>query len=345
MDQQNIHHEDVLMKMFMYSLEGEARQWYRSLPISSLSSLKDFHAIFHSYCKRIYPVELLLHDCCEQIKSLSTNDWENFSDEIHEGICQKNEAKVGFDSFQDVSCNLSGDHHEDLVAASSCEDQLFIEENFVVNHLEDHTAYSSSLPLDMYQSSPVFDEYDNDIRVLDPEVHDVEQFEQQFHEGIESIIREESELVYDSYNSELELDSDKHISISTCLGGDINKLVCNYHYAYFEETFQHDADYIEHVVSDVEINEDNLLLSNPLDILVSNIVKGFPGQEYNGQFQELSVVPVCNGMCDIRALFQEDSCFIDGAEIIDQQLGLLHRLEFYHSLHDPVAIYMESVFT
>jgi hypothetical protein len=104
---------------------------------------------------------------------------------------------------------------------------------------------------------------------LDPEVHDVEKFEQQFHEGIESIIHEESELMYDNYNSESELDSDKQISISTCLGGDINRLVCNYHYAYIEETFQRDVDYIEHVVSDVEINEENMLPSGPLDILVS----------------------------------------------------------------------------
>ena len=28
MDQQNINHEDILMKMFMYSLEGEVIQWY-----------------------------------------------------------------------------------------------------------------------------------------------------------------------------------------------------------------------------------------------------------------------------------------------------------------------------
>jgi hypothetical protein len=30
---------------------------------------------------------------CEQIKPLSTNDWEKFSDEIHEDICQENEAQ------------------------------------------------------------------------------------------------------------------------------------------------------------------------------------------------------------------------------------------------------------
>jgi hypothetical protein len=28
MHQLGIHHEDVLMKMFMYSLEGDAREWY-----------------------------------------------------------------------------------------------------------------------------------------------------------------------------------------------------------------------------------------------------------------------------------------------------------------------------
>jgi len=50
-------------------------------------------------------------------------------------------------------------------------------------------------------------------------------------------------------------------------------------------------------------------------------------------------------MCDIQALFQEDFCFIDGAKIINQQLSLLHWLEFCQSLQVPLAIYMESVFT
>ena len=40
------------------------RQWYRTLPPSSISSLKDFHDAFYLYCKRIYPVEFLFEDCC-----------------------------------------------------------------------------------------------------------------------------------------------------------------------------------------------------------------------------------------------------------------------------------------
>jgi hypothetical protein len=35
-----IHHEDVLMNMFMYSLEGDSCDWYQSLPPSSISSLE-----------------------------------------------------------------------------------------------------------------------------------------------------------------------------------------------------------------------------------------------------------------------------------------------------------------
>ena len=60
MDQLSIHHEDVLIKMFMYSLDGCVRQWYRTLPASSISPLKYFHDAFYSYCKRIYPASVFL---------------------------------------------------------------------------------------------------------------------------------------------------------------------------------------------------------------------------------------------------------------------------------------------
>jgi hypothetical protein len=40
MHQWGIHHEDVLMKMFMYSLEGDAHKWYRSFSPASISSLE-----------------------------------------------------------------------------------------------------------------------------------------------------------------------------------------------------------------------------------------------------------------------------------------------------------------
>ena len=40
MVQLNIQREDVLMKMFMYSIKQDAQEWYFSLPAASISSLK-----------------------------------------------------------------------------------------------------------------------------------------------------------------------------------------------------------------------------------------------------------------------------------------------------------------
>jgi hypothetical protein len=60
-----IHHEDVLLKMFMFSLAGDARRWYHSLPPASISSLSEFHAAFTTYCQKLYPSELIFHNCCE----------------------------------------------------------------------------------------------------------------------------------------------------------------------------------------------------------------------------------------------------------------------------------------
>ena len=54
-----IVHEDVQIKLFGYSLEGIAHDWYRSLPITSISSLADFHAAFHLFCKGIFSTDLL----------------------------------------------------------------------------------------------------------------------------------------------------------------------------------------------------------------------------------------------------------------------------------------------
>ena len=65
-DQLNSYHEDSLMKMFVYSLNGDAQRWYRSLSIASISSLQEFHAAFHKYCKRYYSSDILLEKCCEK---------------------------------------------------------------------------------------------------------------------------------------------------------------------------------------------------------------------------------------------------------------------------------------
>jgi hypothetical protein len=66
MIQLDINHEDVLMKMFVFSLEGDAREWYRSLPPSSIYSLKEFHTVFHHQCERFFAQKILLEGCYEE---------------------------------------------------------------------------------------------------------------------------------------------------------------------------------------------------------------------------------------------------------------------------------------
>jgi hypothetical protein len=90
----DISHEDVLMKMFMYSLEGDAREWYQSLPPSSISSLYGFHTTFHHHCKRYFSVDLLFEHCCEEFGSYiqqsiinssnSENERDIFVEEVEE---------------------------------------------------------------------------------------------------------------------------------------------------------------------------------------------------------------------------------------------------------------------
>lgn len=48
------------MKMFMYSLDGDAHEWFWSLLVGTISSLKEFHETFHYYFKGLYLSVLLI---------------------------------------------------------------------------------------------------------------------------------------------------------------------------------------------------------------------------------------------------------------------------------------------
>jgi hypothetical protein len=66
-----VAHEDVLIQLFYFSLEGIAHDCYRSLPIASIISLVDFHAAFHVFCKENFPAELLYPECCHEFNLLN----------------------------------------------------------------------------------------------------------------------------------------------------------------------------------------------------------------------------------------------------------------------------------
>jgi len=52
------------MKLFKWSLDEDARFWFKTIPRGSISSLKCFHIAFYQHFKRVYPPNALLEDCC-----------------------------------------------------------------------------------------------------------------------------------------------------------------------------------------------------------------------------------------------------------------------------------------
>ena len=62
-------HEDVLIKMFRFSLDEHDHEWCPSLLVASIHALKDFHMDFNSDYEKIYPVEILFEECCGKFKS------------------------------------------------------------------------------------------------------------------------------------------------------------------------------------------------------------------------------------------------------------------------------------
>jgi hypothetical protein len=111
-DKLNVHHEDVLMNLFMFSLERDARLWYKSLPHSSIPSLKYFHTIFHQHCKRIYSAKILFEYCCN-IEFIRPKDQTNPLEEEEETVeisqvdedDQHDEELVDKETRYDISCD------------------------------------------------------------------------------------------------------------------------------------------------------------------------------------------------------------------------------------------------
>jgi len=93
MDKLDIHHEDVLMNLFMFSLGGYAHNWYKSFPPLSISSLKKFHSTFQKHCTLYFPKNLLLEHCCGEFElyiqhtvvydhdSINVDERKSFGDE------------------------------------------------------------------------------------------------------------------------------------------------------------------------------------------------------------------------------------------------------------------------
>jgi hypothetical protein len=116
----NLQHEDVCMKMFMYSLYGDARKWYFSLPSSSISSLKDFHKAFNQCCKKFFPDELLFDNCCEEFNLHNKAEDEkregslhHLSNDLHDTVpSHQDEPQMDDKGTEVSSINNTYDFHQ-----------------------------------------------------------------------------------------------------------------------------------------------------------------------------------------------------------------------------------------
>ena len=94
-------HEHYLMKMFMVTLEGKAREWYEGLDPGTLFSLKDFHKVFYENYKENCLSLSLVENFCDQSEDLiqylvkideDLGNWhpEDLLEEIHSFHTQVN---------------------------------------------------------------------------------------------------------------------------------------------------------------------------------------------------------------------------------------------------------------
>jgi hypothetical protein len=118
------------MNMFMYSLEGDAREWYRSLPPAIISSLEQFHAAFSKHCKSFFPTDLLFEDCCEEfgshirkplISSSSSENKRDFSvEEVEEDSVTYESSSDPFFQKDDVENSINDEIDDNNTLDTSC---------------------------------------------------------------------------------------------------------------------------------------------------------------------------------------------------------------------------------
>jgi len=118
-----IVHEDVRMKLFRYSLKGAALDWCRSLPPSSINSLKGFHDAFNLFCKDGFLADVLFPECCHEYDLFhQINEHEN-------NACNDTSV-VEEDDFRKDSKVLRDFHYDSkLVDAFDMTSNVFISSN------------------------------------------------------------------------------------------------------------------------------------------------------------------------------------------------------------------------
>ena len=93
----------------------------QSLPLGTISSLKDFHTSFRDYHRCMYPIRLLDFDCCEDN---TDNNLENQYDD--------NNEQTQMDYEYEIECNINESNFENFEKSPSI---TFINEHDVLSNL------------------------------------------------------------------------------------------------------------------------------------------------------------------------------------------------------------------
>jgi hypothetical protein len=181
MQQLDIQHEDIHMKLFMYSLQGDVRIWYQSLETSSISSLKEFHAAFNIHCQKFYSSELICHSCCEEYKDCVQDIIDS-----HEG-CEDEEDALDEESTLSLPCSSTSDENFVCCSYEENAEDIFVLETDVFSS----PTYDEEVVSNTDQEQPIFDEYSDEEEQI-PTSHFVD--------------LRSNQPVYDNYESDFDED-------------------------------------------------------------------------------------------------------------------------------------------
>ena len=104
------------MKMFMATLEDEARFWYESFPPASIYCLKDLHAMFFEKYKESYPSLILVQNCCSHV--------HNFIEDLENGY--GNNKLMDEEIMEALYENPFQQQNQDLSTMENDEREIFV---------------------------------------------------------------------------------------------------------------------------------------------------------------------------------------------------------------------------
>jgi hypothetical protein len=162
------------MKMFSFSLEGDAHEWFQYLPPASISSLEQFHASFDIHCQKFYSSKLIYHRCCEEYKDYVqdiTNSYERCEDEGYtseEFINPVKSLSARIEELEaDFACHSYEENaedipvlEEDVLGSPTCDEEVMS-----YNDQEQTTFYGYPSEDDEEQSFSIvlfYDDYESD---------------------------------------------------------------------------------------------------------------------------------------------------------------------------------------